>query len=105
MVDGVDEIKLSYTDLLKLFRESGEQLNIAHNNVPGIIMPTVQFLKDLERRRIYNTFEKLQDAVRPGRENYDCLFNDTDNFLANNPGFEAEQILDIMDSHIRTVLL
>ena len=33
------------------------------------------------------------------------LFNDTDNFLEENPGVDAEQILDIMDSHVRRVQL
>ncbi len=33
------------------------------------------------------------------------LFNDTDNFLEEHPGVDAEQILDIMDSHVRRVQL
>ena len=41
--------------------------------------------------------------MRPVQEKYDMLFNDTDNFLENNPGADAEQILNIMESHVRRV--
>ena len=33
------------------------------------------------------------------------LFNDTDNFLENYPGADVEQILGIMESHDRRVLM
>jgi hypothetical protein len=62
-----------------------------------------QFLASLEKRKLYDTFEKVQEAVRPVQEKYNMLFNDTDNFLEENPGVDAEQILDIMDSHVRRV--
>jgi shikimate kinase len=43
--------------------------------------------------------------VRPVQEKYNMLFNDTDNFLENNQGADVEQILDIMESHDRRVLM
>ncbi len=43
--------------------------------------------------------------MRPVQEKYNMLFNDTDNFLDRNPGADAEQILDIVDSHVRRVQL
>ena len=57
------------------------------------------------RRKINDTYEKLEEAVRPVQAKYNMLFNDTDNFLENNPGADVEQILGIMESHDRRVLM
>ena len=73
------------------------------NMASGI--PTPQFLASLEKRQLIDTFEKFQEAVRPVQAKYNMLFNDTDNFLEENPGVDAEKILDIMDSHVRRVQL
>ena len=76
---------------------------MSRTSITGIFIPTPEFIASLMRRKIYDTFEKLQDAVRPVHEKYNMLFNDTDNFLDKNPGADAEQILDIMGSHVRRV--
>jgi hypothetical protein len=47
----------------------------------------------------------VEEAVRPVQEQYNMLFNDTDNFLTKYPDMDAEKILDIMDSHVRRVQL
>ena len=100
-----DADKIPYTDLVKRFHDNGNRVGIARTQISGLLLPTHQFLHDLGKRSIYDTFEKLQDAVRPVQEKYNMLFNDTDNFMENNPGADAEQILDIMDSHVRRVPL
>ena len=99
-----DADKMSFTDLVKKFHDDGRQMDMARTSITGIIMPTVEFVASLVRRNIYDTYEKLEAAVRPVQEKYNMLFNDTDNFLENNPGADVEQILDIMESHDRRVL-
>ena len=100
-----DADKIPYTDLVKKFHDDGHRVGIARTHITGILIPTPQFLASLEKRKLYDTFEKVQEAVRPVQAKYDMLFNDTDNFLEHNPGADAEQILDIMDSHVRRVQL
>ena len=67
-VDCGDVLKMSYTDLIKSFRERWHPLNIAHSNIRGIIMQTVQFLKELKKCKICDTFEMMQEVVRLVRE-------------------------------------
>jgi hypothetical protein len=100
-----DANKILYTDLVKKFHDDGHRVSIARTHITGIFIPTQQFLASLEKRKIYDTFKKVQEAVRPVQAKYDMLFYDTDNFLEHNPGADAEQILDIMDSHVRRVQL
>ena len=94
-----------YTDLVKKFHDNGHRVGIARTHITGILIPTPEFLVSLAKRKIYDTFEKIEEAVRPVQVQYDTLFNDTDHFLELNPGADAEQILDIMDSHVRRVQL
>ena len=101
--DDADE--MVFTDLVKKFHDDGHQVDMARTNITGIIIPTVEFVASLVRRNIYDTYEKLEAAVRPVQEKYNMLFNDTNNFLENNPGADVEQILDIMESHDRRVLM
>ncbi len=100
-----DADKITYTDLVKKFHDDGHHVGVARTQITGILIPTPQFLASLEKRKLYDTFEKVQKAVRPVQEKYNMLFNDTDNLLEENPGVDAEQILDIMDSHVRRVQL
>jgi hypothetical protein len=98
-----DADKMSFTDLVKKFHDDGHKVDIARTNITCIIIPTVEFVASLVRMNIYDTYEKLEAAVRPVQAKYDMLFNDTDNFLENNPGADVEQILGIMESHHRGV--
>ena len=99
-----DADKISFTDLVKKFHDDRHEMGMARTNLTGILVPTAEFIKSLLRRKIYDTYEKIEEAVRPVQEKYNMLFNDTDNFLENNPGADVEQILDIMESHDRRVL-
>ena len=99
-----DADKISFTDLVKKFHDDGHEMGMARTKSDGILVPTAEFIKSLVRRKIYDTYEKIEEAVRPVQRQYNMLFNDTDNFLENNPGADVEQILDIMESHDRRVL-
>ena len=98
-----DADTISYTDLVKKFHDDSHKVQIARTSITGILIPTDEFISSLVRRKIYDTYEKLEEAVRPVQAKYDMLFNDTDNFLENNPGADVEQILGIMESHHRRV--
>jgi hypothetical protein len=98
-----DAEKLSDTDLIKKFRDNGHSVDIACSNLKGIIMQTVNFIKQLERSKVFNTFEKLQEAVNQVQVKHGIFYNDTDNFLEENPGLGQDNALDIMDSHARHV--
>ena len=56
-------------------------------------------------RSASSTIRLRKFKKRSVQAKYHMLFNDTDNFLEENPGVDAEQILDIMDSHVRRVQL
>ncbi len=101
--DGAE--KIPYTDLVKKFHDKGHHVGIARTQLTGILIPTPQFLASLQKRKLFDTFEKVEEAVRPVQEQYNMLFNDTDNFLTKYPDMDAEKILDIMDSHVRRVQL
>ncbi len=45
-----------------------------------------------------DTFKKLEAAVRELVPQYELLFNVTDRFIDENPGMDAEGILDITPS-------
>ena len=100
-----DADKIPYTDLVKKFHDDGHRVSIARTHITGILIPTPQFLASLQKRKLFDTYEILEEAVRPVQEQYNMLFNDTDNFLTKYPGVDAEKILDIMDSHVRRVHL
>ena len=100
-----DADKISFTNLVKKFHDDGHQVDMSRTCITCIIIPTIEFVASLLRRNIYDTYEKLEAAVQPVQEKYNMLFNDTDNFLENNPGADVEQILDIMESHDRRVLM
>jgi hypothetical protein len=50
---------------------------------------------------VCDTFRKLEDAVRDFVPQYALLFKGTDQFMDENPGMQAEGILDIMVSVVR----
>ena len=54
-----DADKIPYTDLVKKFHDNGHQVGIARTQIKGILIPTPQFLASLEKRKIYDTFEKV----------------------------------------------
>jgi hypothetical protein len=100
-----DAEQITYTDLVKKFHDKGYHVGIARTSLTGILIPTPQFIASLQKRKLFDTFEMVEEAVRPVQEQYNMLFNDTDNFLTKYPDMDAEKILDIMDSHVRRVHL
>jgi hypothetical protein len=64
-------------------------------------MPTERLIKILTKMKGCDTFVKLDRAVQDLVPQYELLFNHTERFMDENPGMDAEAILDIMDSFVR----
>ncbi len=67
-------------------------------------MPSERLITILTKKKGRDTFEKLDKAVRKLVPQYELLFNHTERFMDENPGMQAEGILDIMDSFVRYTL-
>ncbi len=63
-------------------------------------MPTERLITFLKRKGC-DTFGKLEEAVCELVPQYELLFKVTDRFMDENPGMQAEGILDIVDSFVR----
>ena len=66
-------------------------------------MPSKRLIQILTRKG-RATFRQLEGAVVDLVPQYELLFNGTDQFMDENPGIQAEGILDIMDAFVRHTL-
>ncbi len=104
--DENDGVK-SFVEKLHEFRDAGRVIGLARTRVEGIIMPAERLITILTKKKGCDTFAKLERAVQDLVPQYRLLFNHTERFMEENPGMDAEGILDIMDSfvgYIQTLL-
>jgi hypothetical protein len=94
-VEGEDVGVKSFVEKLTEFRAAGREVEMARTRVEGIIMPTERLITILTKKKGFDTFKKLEAAVRELVPQYELLFNVTDRFMEENsvPGMDAEGIL------------
>ncbi len=107
-------IRLAYVEHSQVFRLEWQHAADFFTNegkedgVKSFIEKLTEFravrLIQVLRRKGCDTFRKLEEAVRDLVPQYELLFNQTAQFMDENPGMQAESILDIMDSFVRYTL-
>jgi hypothetical protein len=102
--DEDDDVE-SFVEKLNEFRAAGRAIGLARTRVEGIIMPTERLITILTKKKGCNTFVKLrlERAVQDLVLQYELLFHHAERFIDENPGMDAEAILDIMDSFVRYI--
>jgi hypothetical protein len=101
-ISGMGEEKTPVTEKIRMRHDAGNSIGIARSATQGIrvIVQTEHLIKHLERKGC-EQLDEFMGEMEPLWAQYNLLFNDTDNFMEENPGMQSDGILNIMEVFVR----
>ena len=91
---------MALSEKIRMWHEQGNKIKIARTVAGGIIMPTDEFIWQLERKG-FKQLAQLEEVVGAALAQFRILFHLPKKFGEDNPAMGPGDILDLMGSFVR----